>query len=167
MTDTPDPDKPITAARGFCAPPDPQWGLPDFMTSSRPVGRALGALPRLSPTRGAIRFLIPPWPWELPDRGFGTYHDERISTGFRIPKKGVLLSLGPVADKYRFEREARILLARGLELFATPGTADVLRAQGVPCTVAWKDSDDRAPSAVELIKQGAIDLVINIPRSYD
>lgn len=90
-----------------------------------------------------------------------------LSTGFRIPKKGVLLSLGPVADKYRFEREARILLARGLELFATPGTADILREQGVPCTVAWKDSDDRAPSAVELIRQGAIDLVINIPRSYD
>jgi carbamoyl-phosphate synthase large subunit len=33
--------------------------------------------------------------------------------------------------------------------------------------VAWKDSDDRTPSAVELIRQGAIDLVINIPRSYD
>jgi carbamoyl-phosphate synthase large subunit len=90
-----------------------------------------------------------------------------MATGFRIPKKGVLLSLGPVADKYRFEREARILMARGLKLYATPGTGDVLREQGIECTVAWKDSDERKPSAVELINQGEIDLVINIPRSYD
>ena len=90
-----------------------------------------------------------------------------LSTGFRIPKRGVLLSLGPVADKYRFEREARILLARGLKLYATPGTADVLRGQGVDVTLAWKDSDERSPTAVELLNRGDIDLVINIPRSYD
>jgi carbamoyl-phosphate synthase large subunit len=90
-----------------------------------------------------------------------------LATGFRVPQRGVLLSLGPVADKYRFEREARILVARGLTLYATPGTADVLREQGIPCTVAWKDSDDRTPSAVGLLNEGAIDLVINIPRSYD
>lgn len=44
------------------------------------MGRALGALPRISPTRGAIRFLIPPWPWELPDRGFGTYQPHLFPT---------------------------------------------------------------------------------------
>ncbi len=90
-----------------------------------------------------------------------------MATGFRIPKKGVLLSLGPVADKYRFEREARILLARGLKLYATPGTADVLREQGIECIVAYKDSDERSPAAVDLLNEGEIDLVINIPRSYD
>ncbi len=90
-----------------------------------------------------------------------------MATGFRIPKKGVLLSLGPVADKYRFEREARILMARGLKLYATPGTAVVLREQGIDCTVAWKDSDEKEPSAVGLLNRGEIDLVINIPRSYD
>jgi carbamoyl-phosphate synthase large subunit len=90
-----------------------------------------------------------------------------LATGFRVPKKGVLLSLGPVVDKYRFEREALILRARGLTLYATPGTADVLRSQGIECVTAYKDSDERSPSAVELLKQGAIDLVINIPRSYD
>ena len=105
MTDTPDPDKPITAARGFCAPPDPQWGLPDFMTSSRPVGRALGALPRL---------LIPPWPWELPDRGFGTYHDERISTGFRIPKDLHARLIEAAADR---DLSANYLATRALEEF--------------------------------------------------
>ncbi len=90
-----------------------------------------------------------------------------LATGFRVPRKGVLLSLGPVADKYRFEDEARLLIARGLTLYATPGTADVLREQGLDVTVAYKDSNERTPTAVELLDTGAIDLVINIPRSYD
>ncbi len=90
-----------------------------------------------------------------------------MATGFRLPTKGVLLSLGPVADKYRFEREARLLQQAGLTLYATPGTADVLREQGFECITAFKDSDAQEPSAVKLLAEGAIDLVINIPRSYD
>ncbi|MEZ4390784.1 MAG: carbamoyl-phosphate synthase large subunit [Polyangiales bacterium] len=90
-----------------------------------------------------------------------------IATGFRIPRKGVLLSLGPVADKHRFEREARMLQQKGLALFATPGTADVLREKGIECEVGYKEADGQAPLAVDLLRSGRIDLVINIPRSYD
>ena len=90
-----------------------------------------------------------------------------LATGFRVPKKGVLLSLGPVADKYRFTREAHMLAELGLKLWATPGTADILRELGVACEVAFKDSDEKQPSAVALLNSGDIDLVINIPRSYD
>lgn len=90
-----------------------------------------------------------------------------IATGFRIPRKGVLLSLGPVADKHRFEREARMLQQKGLALFATPGTADVLREKGIECVVGHKEADEQSPLAVDLLRQGKIDLVINIPRSYD
>src|SRR6185503_9455635 len=32
-----------------------------------------------------------------------------LATGFRFPKKGVLLSLGPVADKYQFADEAKVI----------------------------------------------------------
>src|SRR4029079_12001948 len=49
-----------------------------------------------------------------------------LSVCFRYPQRGVLLSLGPVRAKYRFAREARLLLDRGLPLYATGGTADVL-----------------------------------------
>ncbi|MBL8600547.1 MAG: carbamoyl-phosphate synthase (glutamine-hydrolyzing) large subunit [Myxococcales bacterium] len=90
-----------------------------------------------------------------------------LATGMRVPKKGVLLSLGPVADKYRFEREAQLLAQLGLTLYATPGTLDVLREQGIDAKVAYKDSEAREPSAVSLLSRGEIDLVINIPRSYD
>jgi carbamoyl-phosphate synthase large subunit len=90
-----------------------------------------------------------------------------LATGFRYPVRGVLLSLGPVGDKYRFEDEVRALQARGLPVYATPGTATVLREQGHKVEVAYKDSDEQSPTAVELLNRGAIDLVINIPRFYD
>jgi carbamoyl-phosphate synthase large subunit len=90
-----------------------------------------------------------------------------ISTGFRYPKKGVLLSLGPVAEKTRFLPEARMLQAQGLELYATPGTQVTLAEQGIPTQTAYKFTDQKSPTAMELMQQGKIDLVINIPRDYD
>src|SRR5688500_15168135 len=85
-----------------------------------------------------------------------------IATGFRVPKRGVLLSLGPVGDKYRFADEARALAAMGLAVYATAGTADILRAEGIICRVL-----DKGAAAAETLRSGVIDLVINIPREYD
>jgi carbamoyl-phosphate synthase large subunit len=85
-----------------------------------------------------------------------------IATGFHLPKKGVLLSLGPVGDKYRFTDEARALVKLGLKLHATPGTAEILRAEAIPCEVFDKKDVALAP-----LRAGEIDLVINIPREYD
>jgi len=90
-----------------------------------------------------------------------------ISVGFRYPKKGVLLSLGPVAEKTRFLEEARMLQGLGLELYATPGTQETLASQGIPTQTAYKFTDQKSPTAMELMQQGKIDLVINIPRDYD
>jgi len=91
-----------------------------------------------------------------------------LSVGFRYPQKGVLLSLGPVRDKYRFAGEARALLGRGLHLYATGGTADVLAAEGIACTrVAKGEEPNGGPSALSLMRSHAIDLVINVAREYD
>lgn len=51
---------------------EPLYDL-DLGGQSIDLQRPVAALPRLSPTRGAIRFIIPPKPWELSDRGFGGY----------------------------------------------------------------------------------------------
>jgi carbamoyl-phosphate synthase large subunit len=90
-----------------------------------------------------------------------------VATGFKFPKKGVLLSLGPAAEKLRFLEDAKILRSMGLALYATPGTYDVLRENGIECEIAYKHSDNKSPAAVDLMNQDKIDLVINIPRSYD
>ncbi|MEI8257007.1 MAG: ATP-grasp domain-containing protein, partial [Deltaproteobacteria bacterium] len=90
-----------------------------------------------------------------------------LATGWRYPKKGVLLSLGPTAEKTRFLDDARILLSLGLELFATPGTFEVLQAHGLAAQIAYKYTDQKSPSAVDLMNGGKIDMVVNIPRDYD
>lgn len=90
-----------------------------------------------------------------------------LATGFRFPEKGVLLSLGPLSDKYSFTDEARAV-AEDLKLpiYATPGTAEALSSLDIPCTSLSKTEGDGL-SAMEAIDQGLVDLVINIPRSYD
>ena len=80
-----------------------------------------------------------------------------IATGFRFPKKGVLLSLGPIEEKYSFADEARVIGELGLPIFATPGTA---------CTSVGNPRLDGG-EAISVIEDGSVDLVINVPREYD
>ena len=88
------------------------------------------------------------------------------ATGFRLPKRGVLLSLGPLADKFSFADEARVIVEElKLPLYATPGTAEMLQELGIPCTVVTKSEADG--TAVALLDKEAVDLVINVPREYD
>jgi len=89
------------------------------------------------------------------------------AAGFRFPRKGVLLSLGPVEDKYWFADEARLIHEQlKLPIYATGGTAEALRALGIPCTTVAKQPGD-GKSAMELIDAGEIDLIVNVPREYD
>jgi len=90
-----------------------------------------------------------------------------LATGLRLPKRGVLLSLGPVADKYWFADEAKVIADQlKLRIYATAGTAEMLAGVGVACTVVGKGDDD-GRGARELIDRGDVDLVINVPREYD
>lgn len=90
-----------------------------------------------------------------------------IATGFRFPKKGVLLSLGPTEEKYLFAEEARVLVEElGLPIHATIGTAEMLKGLGIACEVASKLPQEEH-DGLALIESGEVDMVINIPRSYD
>ncbi len=89
------------------------------------------------------------------------------AAGFCFPKKGVLLSLGPVEDKYWFADEARLIHEKlKLPIYATGGTAEALQALDIPCTAVGKKPGD-GKSAMDLIDAGEIDLVVNVPRDYD
>ena len=90
-----------------------------------------------------------------------------LATGFRFPRRGVLLSLGPWEDKFWFTDEARVIAGElGLPIFATDGTARMLSAIGIACTTVGKGDGD-AGSACRLISEGQVDLVINVPKDYD
>jgi carbamoyl-phosphate synthase large subunit len=90
-----------------------------------------------------------------------------LATGMKFPRKGVLLSLGPVVDKYWFADEARIIANElHLPIFATRGTAEMLDEIGIACTPVEKSTGDGV-SGLEVIERGLVDLVVNIPREYD
>ena len=77
------------------------------------------------------------------------------------------MSLGPVTDKYWFADEAKVIAEElRLPIYATHGTADMLSVIGIACTAVEKRAGDRL-SAIALIDQGEVDLVINVPREYD
>lgn len=90
-----------------------------------------------------------------------------MATGFKFPKRGVLLSLGPMEDKYWFAEEARAICERlGLKLYATSGTAEMLGTLSIDCTIVDKGEDEQR-ELYRLFEDGSIDLVINVPREYD
>ena len=89
-----------------------------------------------------------------------------IATGFRFPTRGVLLSLGPVQDKYWFADEARAIADElRLPIYATPGTAEALQSLGIRATALSKQAGP--DTAVAAIDAGLVDLVINVPVEYD
>jgi len=89
-----------------------------------------------------------------------------MSTGFSIPKRRILVSIGKIEEKADFLPAARKLSNMGFELFGTPGTAAVLNENGIRTTVVHKKDSGMKPDFAELIQKDKVDLVINIPRNY-
>ena len=92
-----------------------------------------------------------------------------LSVGHRIPKKTVLLSTGGAKQKADMLDAARMLVAHGYELYATAGTSKYLSDNGVENTrVLWpseiSDETKDIPSALDLLHNHQIDMVVNIPK---
>lgn len=89
-----------------------------------------------------------------------------LSAGNALPKKGVLVSLGPDEEKLEFVRYAQMLTELGYTLYATKGTHRVLKEHSVPARAVHKLSEG-TPHTISLISSGVIDLVINTPNKSD
>ncbi|MBN2520282.1 MAG: carbamoyl-phosphate synthase (glutamine-hydrolyzing) large subunit [Bacteroidales bacterium] len=87
-----------------------------------------------------------------------------LSVGYSIPEKNILLSTGPMRSKVELVEGCRMLAEKGYNLFATKGTADFLRLNGIETTIlSWPDENTK-PNTIEYIQSKLIDLVINIPK---
>ncbi|SDC67798.1 carbamoyl-phosphate synthase large subunit [Actinokineospora iranica] len=65
-------------------------------------------------------------------------------------------------DKRAMVFPVKRLADLGFEVLATSGTAEVLRRNGIPCTVVRKHFEG-AENVVDLIRDGGVDMVINTP----
>jgi carbamoyl-phosphate synthase large subunit len=88
-----------------------------------------------------------------------------LSVGYRIPKKRILLSTGPIEDKLNFLDSARSLTEMGFELVASRGTAKFLSSNGVAVRALNWPLESKEPNIAGFIKRGEVDLVINIPKN--
>ncbi|CAF1336207.1 unnamed protein product [Adineta steineri] len=117
---------------------------------------------------------------------FDAYLKALISTGYRLPKKNILISVGSYKAKQELLTPIRTLKQLGYELYASIGTADYFEANGISIhPIDWKYEQSETNSngyengnghldspsmennpqttIADYLANGSFDLVINIP----
>ncbi|KAI4245557.1 MAG: hypothetical protein LQ352_006538 [Teloschistes flavicans] len=99
---------------------------------------------------------------------YEAYIKALMSTGFKLPKRNILLSIGSFKDKVELLPSIQKLHMLGYKLFATAGTADYLQEHHVP--VKWLESLSNEQenqkseySLTQHLSNNLIDLYINLP----
>ena len=88
-----------------------------------------------------------------------------ISVGHHVPTKGILVSSGDVKGKVDMLEACRLLSENGYPIYATSGTAEFLRENGVEVNKVNKPDEDGV-TVLDLIADHKVDLVINIPKNH-
>jgi carbamoyl-phosphate synthase large subunit len=83
----------------------------------------------------------------------------QLSAGTPLPDKGRVFISVNNRDKPVAVAVAKRFHELGFEVTATRGTAEAIRAEGVPSKTVFKVNEGR-PNAVDLLKAGSIDLII-------
>ena len=103
------------------------------------------------------------------DRDFGTaFAKSQTSAYGSLPADGTVFVSVANHDKRSLVFPVKRLADLGFRVLATEGTAEMLRRNGIPCEVVRKHfeeagEDKPLPSAVDVIRAGEVDLVINTP----
>lgn len=90
-----------------------------------------------------------------------------IATGFDLPKKSILLSLGGEQNKMRLLDEVQGLASRGFMMYATHHTYEFLTDRGIKCTRLEKLHINKEPNIGTFIRQRKIDLVVNLAHQFE
>ncbi len=89
-----------------------------------------------------------------------------ISVGYDLNIRSILLSTGSIESKAELLESIRMFCNLGIRIYATRGTAKFLNANGIDATVLNWPLQKKAPNTTDYIKEGKIDLVVNIPKNY-
>tara|TARA_B100000941_G_scaffold63268_1_gene41864 strand:- start:1122 stop:4466 length:3345 start_codon:yes stop_codon:yes gene_type:complete len=101
---------------------------------------------------------------------FGSHQDAdvaylkaRLATEVPVAKSGGVYLTVRDNDKTKLVSIARQLQELGFTLYATPGTADLLRLHDVTVEIAYRITEKMHPDALDLMRQGKISFIVNIP----
>ncbi|NXL75499.1 CPSM synthase, partial [Leptocoma aspasia] len=99
---------------------------------------------------------------------YSAFQKALLATGFTFPKEGILIGIQK-SFRPRFLSVAELLHEQGFKLYATEATSAWLNANGIPANpVAWPSQESQSPSLPSvrrLLRDGKVDLVINLPNS--
>ncbi|MCH8328945.1 MAG: carbamoyl-phosphate synthase (glutamine-hydrolyzing) large subunit [Nanoarchaeota archaeon] len=90
-----------------------------------------------------------------------------LAVGFVLPKKNILLSTGPVKSKAYLLESVKKLKQKGYTLYATKGTHDFYKNNGVDMKILHWPLEKKEPNVLTYLQERKIDLVINIPKSFE
>jgi carbamoyl-phosphate synthase large subunit len=103
------------------------------------------------------------------DRDFGSAFAKSQTAAYgSLPAGGTVFVSVANRDKRSLVFPVKRLADLGFRVLATEGTAEMLRRNGIPCEVVRKHFEEPSPdrpalSAVEAIRAGEVDMVINTP----
>jgi carbamoyl-phosphate synthase large subunit len=86
-----------------------------------------------------------------------------VASGQKLPKTGKVYVSVADEDKRSVIDLAKRLSSIGFQIYATRGTADVLRSKGIEPTAVYRISEHGSPDALSLMRQGDVQLIINTP----
>ncbi|KAI8376213.1 uncharacterized protein BYT42DRAFT_378462 [Radiomyces spectabilis] len=100
---------------------------------------------------------------------YSAYLKALLATGFQLPKKNILLSIGSYKEKQEMLPSVKKLHELGYNLFATTGTADFIQEHNIPVKhleTLDGDGDDKMKAEYSLqqhLSNNLIDMYINLP----
>ncbi|MEE9163941.1 MAG: carbamoyl-phosphate synthase large subunit [Thermoplasmata archaeon] len=91
------------------------------------------------------------------------YYKAMVSAGSRLPMKGAVYITVRDEDKEAIAAVADRFVGLGLQIYATRGTAALLRTREIPVETVYRISEGRSPDAIGLMRGGQVDLIVNTP----
>jgi carbamoyl-phosphate synthase large subunit len=123
-----------------------------------PWGRFPGARVILGPemkSTGEVMGIAPTMP--------AAYAKTQLAVDYALPEGGLAFVSVNDGDKRSIVSLIRDIERMGFGIVATHGTAKVLRASGISCQEVSKIHEEGGTSALDLMKEGKISLIINTP----
>lgn len=93
------------------------------------------------------------------------FYKAMVAAGNPLPVEGAVYMTVRDEDKPAAAEVARRFASCGLRIYATRGTAQSLREQGVDAKTVYRISENQSPDALGLMRRGEIRLVVNTPTS--
>ena len=89
-----------------------------------------------------------------------------IATGYKLPKKSILISSGGARGKVDLLEACKKLVDKGYVVYGTHGTAQFLNDNNIPAKdVSWPDEEDGQNNVMQMIANHEFDLIINVPKN--